>query len=66
MEVEIMFTHKNGMALGTADGVYYMQFQPNGFWEEIPVDTEEEAIRYFDKQVKDSNFHNEVEAHLGK
>ena len=52
MEIEILLTSKKSISLGVADRIYYMQFNPNGFWEKIPVDTEQEAIKYFDEKVK--------------
>ena len=53
MEPEIMFS-RCGVTLGvTADGIYYID---EGFgFEEIPADTEAEAVAYLENLIASNN-----------
>lgn len=51
MEIEILFTDKHGNSLGISDGVYFVRYSRNGYWESIPVENETEAWVYFNENV---------------
>lgn len=52
LNLDILLTSFDAdVTLGVSDGVYYIKTGTNGYFEEIPVDTEEEAIAYYNNVV---------------
>lgn len=51
-EIEILSTSLDSdISLGVSDNIFYIKQGKDGSWNEIPADTEEEAIAYFNDVV---------------